>query len=288
MGGKEVWAKKWWMMGQWLRGGRPPIEEKLIHMVAVMGKVKSLNVWVGVRGFCWGVLPVREGEGDPGQRGSWQGGPLSSSPPPVPGSAVQTAPPAPWLTPAEPLRSHTAPYTLHSPEGKEGHYTQPLGFLSKACTHFPTKSPLHWSSHTLSSKKGLLQRHIQVLWGESSWDGWNESTTMGLHNRIWPLVLLIMIAQHAKSLCRHVKAWWQTQRLPGFSMNYRQAPYLLCCIYQTKSALMVSMFKRRISNGLIPNTAVKFRFGLQNTVQILSKHFLLSRWLFQTRITPSK
>lgn len=43
---------------------------------------------------CWGVLPVCEGGGDPGQRGWWQGGPLSSSPPPVPGSAVQTAPPA--------------------------------------------------------------------------------------------------------------------------------------------------------------------------------------------------
>lgn len=42
-----------------------------------------------------GVLPVCEGGGDPGPRGSWRGGPLSSSPPPAPGSAVQTAPPAP-------------------------------------------------------------------------------------------------------------------------------------------------------------------------------------------------
>lgn len=72
-----------------------------------------------VRG-CWGrgVLPACEQGGDPGPRGWWRGGPLSSSPPPGPGSAVQTAPPAPWLTPAEPPRSHTAPYTLHGPRGK--------------------------------------------------------------------------------------------------------------------------------------------------------------------------
>lgn len=101
------------------------------------GKSEAFETLGGGQRVCGGVLPVCEGEGDPGQRGSWQGGPLSSSHPPVPGSAVQTAPPAPWLTPAEPLHSHTAPYTLHSPERKEGHYTQPLGFLPKTCTHLP-------------------------------------------------------------------------------------------------------------------------------------------------------
>lgn len=70
-------------------------------------------------GGCWGVLPACGVGGDPGPRGWWQGGPLSSSPPPGPGSAVQTAPPAPWLTPAEPPRSHTAPYTLHGPRRKK-------------------------------------------------------------------------------------------------------------------------------------------------------------------------
>lgn len=110
------------------------------------------------------------------------------------------------------------------------HTTQPRGERGPLHTAFRvsiqsmhtlphTKSPLHWSSHKLSSRKGLLQRHIQVLWGESSWDGWDESTTMGLHNRIGSLVFLIMIVQHAKSLCRHVKAWWQTQKLPGFCVN---------------------------------------------------------------------
>lgn len=74
----------------------------------------------GLEGFRWGVLPVCGGEGGPGPRGWWQGGPLSSSPPLGPGSAVQTGPPAPWLTPAEPPRSHTAPYTLHGPKGKRG------------------------------------------------------------------------------------------------------------------------------------------------------------------------
>lgn len=59
------------------------------------GKSEVFESLGGGQRVCWGVLPVREGEGDPGQRGSWQGGPLSSSPPPVPGSAVQTAPPAP-------------------------------------------------------------------------------------------------------------------------------------------------------------------------------------------------
>lgn len=58
------------------------------------GDVKTLavgGVWVR-----WGVLPAcEEGGGDPGPRGWWQGGQLSSSPPPGPGSAVQTAPPAP-------------------------------------------------------------------------------------------------------------------------------------------------------------------------------------------------
>lgn len=77
----------------------------------------------GDQGICWGALPVCEGEGDPCPRGWWRGGPLSSSPPPAPGSAVQTAPPAPWPTPAEPQRFHTAPYTLNGPKGKEGGVT---------------------------------------------------------------------------------------------------------------------------------------------------------------------
>lgn len=97
----------------------------------------------GCKQVCWGALPVCEGGGDPGPRGWWRGGPLSSSHPPVPGSAVQTAPPAPWPTPAELLRSHTAPYTLHGPKGKDGgRYTHPYSL-----------------DHTTAQGEGVLQKH---------------------------------------------------------------------------------------------------------------------------------
>lgn len=109
---REEWRYKWWMDPAWIVSGR--------HAVNAFHNI--LDGQQGCGGMiagCWGALPAC-GEGcDPGPRGWWQGGPLSSSPPPGPGSAVQTAPPAPWLTPAEPPRSHTAPYTLHGPRGKK-------------------------------------------------------------------------------------------------------------------------------------------------------------------------
>lgn len=83
------------MMVQWLRGENPPDGGRADPHAGCYGKSKAFDSRGEGQRVCRGVLPVREGEGDPGQRGSWQGGPLSSSPPPVPGSAVQTAPPAP-------------------------------------------------------------------------------------------------------------------------------------------------------------------------------------------------
>lgn len=63
-------------------------------MVSEKGRCFSVSQ-SGHQRVCLGVLPACEGGGDPGQRGLWRGGPLSSSPPPAPGSAVQTAPLAP-------------------------------------------------------------------------------------------------------------------------------------------------------------------------------------------------
>lgn len=99
---RKQWRRnEWWMDPVWMVSGR--------HAANAF---QSIRMGIGCFGGCWGALPACGEGGDPGPRGWWQGGPLSSSPPPGPGSAVQTAPPAPWLTPAEPPRSHTAPYTL--------------------------------------------------------------------------------------------------------------------------------------------------------------------------------
>lgn len=118
-------------------------------------KMKTTHLWEALDGDVWvlrGVLPACEGVGDPGQRGWWQGGPLSSSPPPAPGSAVQTAPPAPWPTPAELLRSHTAPYTLHSPKGREGGITQ-----------IHTSSKEHYTTRRKGSNKNRHSKEQQDL-----------------------------------------------------------------------------------------------------------------------------
>lgn len=134
-GGEEVEAEKGWMMGGWVSDVKNFEDWMDGWMVSERRCCKCLLERLnGDQRVCWGVLPVCEGGGDPGQRGWWRGGPLSSSPPPVPGSAVQTAPPAPWLTPAEPPRSHTAPYTLHSPKGKEGGVTH-IHTASSALQH---------------------------------------------------------------------------------------------------------------------------------------------------------
>lgn len=102
---------------------------------------------------CWGVLPVCEGGGDPGSRGWWRGGPLSSSHPPAPGSAVQTAPPAPWPTPAEPLRSHTAPYTLHGPMGERGGVTH----VHKAWYRLQHRERVAMETQTHLSKESIAR-----------------------------------------------------------------------------------------------------------------------------------
>ena len=146
----------------------------------------------------WGVLPVCEGGGDPGPRGSWRGGPLSSSPPPAPGSAVQTAPPAPWPTPAEPLRSHTAPYTLHGPKGKEGGggvtYIHTASNTLQHKERVSDKNTEHTSQYRkicwTDTKQTALFRPIWFIgWllGDSSWDAfleiclrWNDCATENL------------------------------------------------------------------------------------------------------------
>lgn len=157
-GGEEAGEIKGWMIYGWMLEGKT----LRIGWLMVLDDKDGAVTPTGDSGWgCWGVLPVCEGGGDPGQRGWWQGGPLSSSPPPVPGSAVQTAPPALWPTPAEPLRSHTAPYTLHGPKGKEDgegggvtpytsiqprtHYSTGRGCPTKTDTPLHTKySKIRW------------------------------------------------------------------------------------------------------------------------------------------------
>lgn len=141
---RDRWENRW-MINEWMSKGENDawicwkgwMEGIIIHVLEAAVKdgggcwqeTLDGHVWV-----LWGVLPVCEGGGDPGWRGWWRGGPPSSSPPPAPESAVQTAPPAPWPTPAEPLRSHTAPYTLHHPKGREWGVTH-LHAASDALQH---------------------------------------------------------------------------------------------------------------------------------------------------------
>lgn len=157
-GGMEERKWKRWMN---IRCRKRCVEDsKQVGTVNASVKMVERDTQGSDAGVRRGVLPVCEGAGNPGPRGWWQGGPLSSSPPLALGSAVQTAPPAPWPTPAEPLRSHTAPYTLHGPEGREGgRYTHQQS--QTRCTTdtrcLTTDTPL------LQSTAGPSPRGMQVM-----------------------------------------------------------------------------------------------------------------------------
>ncbi len=171
--GEEWIGRRWWQSTDWMINGR-------------WGRWTSMrdSGW-GCWGFFGGVLPACEGGGHPGPRGCWRGGPLSSSLPPAPGSAVQTAPPALWPTPAEPLRSHTAPYTLHGPKGKEGRrytHTQPRthhstgrGCLTKTDTHPHTNyNKIQWMLDFLGWYCVKVVILFQLIYLLTCFDWWHR------------------------------------------------------------------------------------------------------------------